>query len=38
MFIKGLTYGFGARSGDYRTPEAVSSMEKLKNRAANGYL
>jgi hypothetical protein len=30
MFIKGFTYGFDARSGAYRTPEAVSSMEKLK--------
>jgi hypothetical protein len=30
MFIKGFTYGFDARSGVYRTPEAISSMEKLK--------
>jgi len=29
MEIKGFTYGFGARKGDYRSPEAIDSMEKL---------
>jgi len=29
MFIKGFTYGFDGKKGDYRTPEAFSSMERL---------
>ena len=29
MFIKGYTYGYDGRRGDYRTPEAVLSMEKM---------
>jgi hypothetical protein len=37
MFIKGFTYGFDAGSGDYRTPEAVSSIEKLK-KAGNEWI
>jgi hypothetical protein len=37
MFIKGFTYGFDGKNGDYRTPEAVSSMEKLK-KAGNEWI
>ena len=37
MFIKGFTYGFDGRAGDYRTPEAILSMEKLK-KAGNEWL
>ena len=29
MFIKGFTYGFDGKRGDYRTPEAAASMERL---------
>ena len=29
MFIKGFTYGYNARCGDYRTPEAAISMQRL---------
>ena len=29
MFIKGFTYGYNGRRGDYRTPEAALSMERL---------
>lgn len=29
MFIKGFTYGFDGRRGDYRTEEASASMERL---------
>lgn len=29
MFIKGFTYGFDGKRGDYRTPEAYASMERL---------
>ncbi len=29
MFIKGFTYGFDGKRGDYRTPEAQVSMERL---------
>ena len=29
MFIKGFTYGFDGKRGDYRTPEAALSMERL---------
>ena len=29
MEIKGFTYGFDAGRGDYRSPKAVVSMEKL---------
>ncbi len=29
MFIKGFTYGFDGRRGDYRTSEAAISMERL---------
>ena len=29
MFIKGFTYGYNGRRGDYRTPEAAISMEKM---------
>lgn len=29
MFIKGFTYGYDARRGDYRTPEAELSMKRL---------
>ncbi|MCL2443146.1 MAG: hypothetical protein FWD13_06740 [Treponema sp.] len=37
MFIKGFSYGFDARAGDYRSPEAVSSIEKLK-KAGNEWI
>jgi len=37
MFIKGFTYGWDGRRGDYRTPEAVSSMEKFR-QAGNEWL
>jgi hypothetical protein len=37
MFIKGFSYGFDARSGDYRTPEAMTSMKKLK-QAGNEWI
>jgi len=30
MFIKGMTYGWGATRGAYRQPAAVASLEKLK--------
>jgi len=30
LFIKGMTYGWGSRRGDYLQPEAVDSMRKLK--------
>jgi hypothetical protein len=30
MFVKGFTYGFDGKSGDYRTPKAIASMEKLR--------
>lgn len=30
LFIKGMTYGWNSSRGAYRTPEAVKSMEKLK--------
>ncbi|MCL6604740.1 MAG: glycosyl hydrolase family 53 [Paenibacillus sp.] len=29
LFFKGMTYGWGAKRGDYRTSSAVKSMEKL---------
>ena len=29
MFIKGFTYGFDGKRGDYRTEEAAASMERL---------
>ena len=29
MFIKGFTYGYSARRGDYRSPEAAASMQRL---------
>lgn len=29
MFIKGYTYGHGGRKGEYRTPEATLSMERM---------
>ena len=29
MFVKGFTYGFDGMRGDYRTPEAAASMERL---------
>ena len=29
MFIKGFTYGFDGKRGDYRSAEAVQSMEAL---------
>ena len=29
MFIKGFTYGYNARRGDYRAPEAALSMDRL---------
>ncbi|MNM14959.1 hypothetical protein D3C81_251820 [compost metagenome] len=28
-FIKGMTYGWGAKRGEYRTPEAENSLNKL---------
>jgi hypothetical protein len=37
MFIKGFTYGWDGRGGDYRTPAAVSSMEKFR-QAGNEWL
>lgn len=30
LFIKGMTYGWNERRGAYRTPEAVSSLQKLR--------
>lgn len=30
LFIKGMTWGWNAGRGDYRTPEAVESLRKLK--------
>lgn len=30
LFIKGMTWGWGSRRGDYRTPEAADSLRKLK--------
>ena len=29
MFIKGFTYGYDGRRGDFRTPEAAASMNRL---------
>ena len=29
MKIKGFTYGYDGRRGDYRTPEAACSMDRL---------
>ena len=29
MFIKGFTYGYNGRRGDYRTPEAALSIQRL---------
>lgn len=29
MFIKGFTYGFDGKRGDYQTPEAAASMDRL---------
>lgn len=29
MFIKGFTYGYNGRRGDYRTPEAALSMQRM---------
>jgi hypothetical protein len=37
MLIKGFSYGFDARSGDYRTPEAVTSIKRLK-QAGNEWI
>jgi hypothetical protein len=37
MFIKGFTWGFDGKSGDYRSSEAVSSMKKLK-QAGNEWI
>ena len=31
MFIKGFSYGYNGRRGDYRTPEAFLSMERLSS-------
>ena len=30
LFMKGFTWGWGAKRGDYRTERAVDSMRKLK--------
>lgn len=30
VFVKGMTYGWGAKRKDYRTDEAVDSLKKLK--------
>lgn len=30
MFIKGMTWGWNSKRGDYRTPQAVDSLTKLK--------
>jgi hypothetical protein len=30
MFMKGMTWGWGSKRGDYRTSEAAESMRKLK--------
>jgi hypothetical protein len=30
IFIKGMTWGWNSKRGDYRTPQAVDSLEKLK--------
>ncbi|MDR0315382.1 MAG: hypothetical protein LBH97_00610 [Treponema sp.] len=37
MFIKGFTYGFDGKSGDYRTPDAAASIKKLK-QAGNEWI
>ena len=29
MFIRGFSYGYNARRGDYRTPEADLSMQRM---------
>jgi len=34
IFIKGMTYGWNSKRGDYRTPEAVDSLIKLKETGA----
>lgn len=30
LFVKGMTWGWNSRRGDYRTPEAADSLRKLK--------
>lgn len=38
FFVKGFTYGFCAERGDYRKPEALDSMIKLKNTTASEWI
>ena len=35
MFVKGFTYGYDGRRGDYRSPEADQSMERLAALGGN---
>lgn len=34
VFVKGMTYGWNSQRGNYRTPEAVESLRKLKDTGA----
>lgn len=34
LFVKGMTWGWNSRRGDYRTSEAVDSLRKLKETGA----
>lgn len=38
IFFKGFTYGFCAHRGDYRTPEALDSMTKLKETTFSEWI
>ncbi|HCR39299.1 MAG TPA: glycosyl hydrolase family 53, partial [Lachnospiraceae bacterium] len=35
MWIKGFTYGWGGRRGDYRTEKAIRSQDKLYDVGIN---
>lgn len=38
LFIKGFTYGFCAKRGDYRKPEALDSLIKLKETTVSEWI